>query len=69
MDTMPVPPGPAATPDDSMARDCSPPEQRRQDWIAVGVVLMLLLSVFAAIIVLTEMSGASAAVTGGCGGG
>jgi hypothetical protein len=56
MDTMPVPPGPAATPDDSIARDCSPPEQRRQDWIA-------------AIIVLTEMSGASAAVTGGCGGG
>lgn len=66
---MPLPPGPDVTPDDALARGCSPREQRRRDWIAAVAVLVVLLSVFAAIIVLTEMSGASAAVTGGCGGG
>jgi hypothetical protein len=69
MNAMPLPPGPAATPDDAIARGCSPRDHRRRDWIAAGAVLMLLLSVLAVVIVVTEMSGASAAVTGGCGGG
>jgi hypothetical protein len=68
MDTTPWPPGPAAGPDDALARACSPREQR-QRWIAAGVVVMVVLSVIAAVIVLADMNGASAAVTGGCGGG
>jgi len=69
MDTTSWPPGPAAGPDDALARACSPREQRRRDWIAAGLVLMVVLSVIAAVIVLADMTGASAAVTGGCGGG
>ena len=45
---MPLPPGPAAMPDDAVARGCSPREQRRRSWIAAGAVLIVVLSVFAA---------------------
>jgi hypothetical protein len=69
MDTTPLPQGPAAAPDDANARFLTPLEQRRRNWIAIGIMLLVLLSAIAAAAVLHDMSAATAAVTGGCGGG
>lgn len=41
---------------------------RRREWISAGAVLLVMLSVFAALVVVATMAGAGAA-TGGCGGG
>jgi len=45
------------------------PDDRRRNWLVGGLLAQLPLSVLAAITVLALMASASAAATGGCGGG